>query len=265
MPATYAHDCFGKEVYKTLPAPVKDRILSHKELFLIGLHGPDILFYYKPLSKDPVKCIGNSIHDLPAADFFIPASKQLKAMKNQDGAFSYLFGFICHFALDCCCHPYIAIKEEEGLTHAEIEGEFDRFLMVRDGLEPLSHSQTCHIVPSRKNAEIISEFFPEINEDVMVKALRSFVFFSDLMTAPKEPKRTIIQTGLRLSGHYDSLHGHIINKVPNPQCEDSCHILFDLKKKALPLAKELICNYHDYLLGFCELDSHFQKTFGADK
>ena len=46
MPTTYAHDLFGKEVYKRLPSDMKALIRRHGDLYRIGLHGPDILFYY---------------------------------------------------------------------------------------------------------------------------------------------------------------------------------------------------------------------------
>ena len=53
MPTTYAHDLFGKEVYKKLPSDMKALIRRHGDLYRIGLHGPDILFYYM-VSKNPV-------------------------------------------------------------------------------------------------------------------------------------------------------------------------------------------------------------------
>ena len=51
MPTTYAHDRFGREVYEQLPANLKKIIRENKKLYLIGLHGPDIFFYYHPFSK----------------------------------------------------------------------------------------------------------------------------------------------------------------------------------------------------------------------
>ena len=53
MPTTYAHDLFGKEVYKRLPSDMKALIRRHGDLYRIGLHGPDILFYYM-VSKNTV-------------------------------------------------------------------------------------------------------------------------------------------------------------------------------------------------------------------
>ena len=54
MPSTYAHYLFGKEVYKNLGDNIKNMINQNKELYLIGLHGPDILFYYKPLQNNSI-------------------------------------------------------------------------------------------------------------------------------------------------------------------------------------------------------------------
>ena len=54
MPTTFTHDVFGKDVLKRLPAPLKETIKSAKGLYRIGLHGPDIFFYYRPLYKNHV-------------------------------------------------------------------------------------------------------------------------------------------------------------------------------------------------------------------
>ena len=51
MPTTYAHYKFGKEVISALPRPLRSTVENHRELFDIGLHGPDILFYYHPMKR----------------------------------------------------------------------------------------------------------------------------------------------------------------------------------------------------------------------
>ena len=52
MPSTYAHYRFGQEVLKELPNDIKKIIIENKELYDIGLHGPDLLFYYLPLKNN---------------------------------------------------------------------------------------------------------------------------------------------------------------------------------------------------------------------
>ena len=57
MPTTYAHDLFGKRVYRKLSAKLQHLIRSNGNLYRIGQHGPDILFYYF-ISKNPVTQYG---------------------------------------------------------------------------------------------------------------------------------------------------------------------------------------------------------------
>lgn len=46
MPTTFTHDLFGREVYRMLPQEEREKIRRHGRLYRIGLHGPDILFYF---------------------------------------------------------------------------------------------------------------------------------------------------------------------------------------------------------------------------
>lgn len=63
---------------------------------------------------------------------------------------------ICHYALDSECHPYIEkIIHKSGISHNEIEMEFDRMFMVEDKINPIKHLSTRHIHPTFKNAKII--------------------------------------------------------------------------------------------------------------
>lgn len=54
MPTTYTHYRFGMDVLSQLPDSLKKEIEKNLSLYHIGLHGPDILFYYKALSRNKV-------------------------------------------------------------------------------------------------------------------------------------------------------------------------------------------------------------------
>ena len=62
MPSTYAHYRMGQEVKEKLRGEERRIIAAHSELYLIGLHGPDIFFYYKPLRIHPINQIGYGTH-----------------------------------------------------------------------------------------------------------------------------------------------------------------------------------------------------------
>ena len=53
MPTTYAHDLFGQRVYTFLTPEIKQVIRKNKNLFRIGLHGPDILFMTFQIPESP--------------------------------------------------------------------------------------------------------------------------------------------------------------------------------------------------------------------
>ena len=68
----------GQEVIKQLSDPVREIIMENKELYDIGLHGPDILFYYHPLKVDPVNSIGYRLHEHSGKFFFERAAKVIE-------------------------------------------------------------------------------------------------------------------------------------------------------------------------------------------
>ena len=103
MPTTYAHDLFGKEVYKKLPSDMKALIRRHGDLYRIGLHGPDILFYYM-VSKNPVTQFGIDMHNEKARAFFEEGMRQVRR-NNDEALLAYLLGFGCHYMFDSACHP----------------------------------------------------------------------------------------------------------------------------------------------------------------
>lgn len=92
MPTTYAHYKFGKEVISALPRPLCSTVENHRELFDIGLHGPDILFYYHPMKRNTVNGQGYDLHDKPADLFFRHAAetceKKRKIRQRQEHIFT---------------------------------------------------------------------------------------------------------------------------------------------------------------------------------
>ncbi len=70
MPSTYAHYCFGKAVLSKLSENLQRIVFSSRALYDIGLHGPDLLFYYHPLTANRINAIGYGMHERPAGEFF---------------------------------------------------------------------------------------------------------------------------------------------------------------------------------------------------
>lgn len=264
MPTTYAHYSFGQRVSQAVGEREGKIIEDYSELFHFGVHGPDLLFYYNALSKNPVNQLGSRLHALPGKCFFENAARVIHGQEKQEAFYAYAYGFICHFVLDVYCHGYINEKiKASGITHAEIEAELDRELMVRDGFNPVSHKVTGHLAPSVENARIIQEFFPNIDEKQIYKTMKDMVFYLNMLTAPAKAKRSVIFALLRASGHYESMQGLIINYEKNPQCEDSTDKLLLLYEDAIKPAARLITEFEACVRQQAQLGDIYEYNFSS--
>ncbi|WP_313344747.1 zinc dependent phospholipase C family protein [Sedimentibacter sp.] len=262
MPTTYAHYTFGQEVLKNLNDETKRIINENIELYNIGLHGPDILFYYQPLKPNLISKTGHDLHEHTANTFFENAGNEIINSKNFNASCSYILGFICHFMLDSHCHPYIRLFENDELTHGEIETEFDRFIMLKHNKKPVSFKPASHIIPSEYSARIISRFFEGISSENILRALKSMKFNLNLLVAPWIIKRYIIFAGLKLSGNYKKMRGLIMNYESNHQCDELNKNLYDLYEKAIIKAVEIIHEYYNNLNAQDGINSYFNRNFG---
>ena len=264
MPSTYAHYLFGERVLARLNEETAAPVRANRQLYDIGLHGPDVLFYYHPLTNNKVNSIGFGMHGRHADKFFAAAKDVCLLAADKDAALAYAFGFVCHFALDVNCHGYIENKiAVSGVRHTEIESEFDRALLLQKGIEPLSAKLTEHIVASDANARVIAPFLG-VTPKQAKKALRSMKFYNELMRAPRAGKRLLVNTAMRLTGNWKEMHGMMIAKRPIPACKDSNLRLFKLMKRAEDECLSLIGNFAAFVAGKEALSPAFSRTFGPN-
>ena len=266
MPTTYTHWKFGTEIYGRLPDSIRRDVDRSPELYAIGQHGPDIFFYYNAVTKNPVNRLGNAMHSQPAAAFLEPAAERLRWLPADHGHRAWVYGFICHFMLDSCVHWYVEDKiAAGGVSHSEIEAEFDRILMVRDGLDPVSFQPVGHIVPSAENALVIAGFFPELSVLQVQKSLQDMVRYLKLLVCPGKAKRAFLTNGIRILGLGQSIGDMIINLEPDPRCADSNAELTRLFNLALDETVEILVEFEAAVRNGTPLPSRFSRTFGPDK
>ena len=195
----------------------------------------------EPLVANPVNQVGYAMHDRPGIEFFRQASLVMQKAENKEACEAYIYGFCCHFALDVSCHGYIDEKiAESGVSHTEIEVEFDRKLMLTDGFNPLTHNLTVHIHPTLKNAEVISPFYKNVTPQQAEQALQGMITNNKLLIAPSYFKRFLIYGLLKATGNYKEMHGLLVNYSENPQCTDSTQMLMQLYLYAEKLSELLI-------------------------
>lgn len=264
MPSTYAHYAFGQAVLEKMPPAQKEIIQKHRDLYDIGLHGPDILFYYHPLKKNPISALGYAMHEQKGRLFFESAIKILQTKKVPDSHLSYLYGFLCHFALDAKCHPYVEkYVRTNHLSHTTIEVNFDRYLLENKGINPLKYHLSQHIQPSMKAGEIISPYFPQTTPQNIYTALRLMDFYHRLLHASFDSKRQILYLGIDLTKHSE-FKDQVMTKKAHPQCELSNHHLNHLMHEAIYDACDFIYIFDQAIKNGNPLPVDFDHTFGED-
>jgi hypothetical protein len=266
MPATYAHLRFGREVFSLLPDKFQSVILKEPSLYAIGLHGPDIFFYYMPFKSNPVSRLGSELHRKRGRFFFERAGRILESRGEKEEDLSYVLGYLCHFTLDVYCHAYINQRvEETGASHTAIESDFDRDLLLRDGYEPTARDLTAHIHPRKDYARVIAAYHPETKPATVYRSLKDFVFYNDLLLAPDPAKRKLLTSLFRVFDPKGKLMEHMIMEEADPRCEETRAVLLEKYSAAVPAAADLIGRFHDMAGGILEWDDLFDLTFDSVK
>ena len=261
MPAIYAHNQFGNKVLQKVDMERRVAILKYLRQFRIGLQGPDYLFFYKPLSKNPISQIGFQIHERPAREFMEHAKKVIKNCGMDSPEYGYIMGFICHFTLDSECHPFVAKEiERTGICHVELESEFEKFMMRKNGEEPLSYPVGKTFPTDKATADCIVKFYEGVEPKEAWHALKSMKNYKSFLVSPGKVKYTLLDKGMKLTGHYDELQGHLLKPVDNPKCQETNAGLYERLVNAVPLAEQLMKEFDAYLDG-AELNERFNRNF----
>ena len=269
MPATYAHYKFGKAVYRSLPKEIRQILKENRAAYLLGLHGPDLVFYYRPFGKNRVNQLGVRMHKEKASGFFETGRRRYQERPSYV-LLSYLCGFLCHFILDSECHPYIGCyMEEHGLGHLEIETDFDRYLLEKDGFDPTRHCCTRHLIQDLDTEEAIASVFEGLTADQIDQSIRGFCFCIRGLQCPGPAKELFLRTVFALIGQKDNLEGLIMNGVPNPACRESREFLEERMNLAVQAAARAI---REYVEGIDKdtplsprLDRDYEKAPSGDK
>ena len=140
MPALITHYIQADKTLEALPNNISHEII--RPAFLLGAQGPDFLYFHRVLPiimpGKSQRSVGTALHNIPPDRLFGSFANYL--CKNYNAAaMSFALGFLCHYALDSVCHPYIYslqrkiieqnnIKYFDGFVHSKIEHSIDILL-----------------------------------------------------------------------------------------------------------------------------------------
>lgn len=200
MPDIWAHILFGEEVLTGITGVETGWIKRWERLFRLGCQGPDFYFYYRfwPWQEtNRIDDIGRKIQNQVGGQFVRTAVRYLKNLgaqrvssvnaqsfpqpvdKSGDNLVEseeyqellvYLFGFICHYALDAAVHPYIHYKsgvfiKSEPSTHKYygnhklMESTLDSILLQeKRGVQPRDEAAQAQIDVGVRLPRVVLEF-----------------------------------------------------------------------------------------------------------
>ena len=263
MPSFYAHDRFGAIAARLLREDLREIIAGHGRQYAIGLQGPDLFFYYRPWGENPVNSYGVHLHGVSAYPFFRRALGTVRTYGRDSAEYAYLLGFIGHFILDSECHPYVdEMIRKTGVTHLEIESEFEKFLLRRDGRNPLSYPVYELIPTDKRTAEAIAPFYSDaITPEIIQRSLKEFKMVKRLFVRPGAVGQTAIHLAMKAFGRYDAMKGLMNLRRDNPACRESNEGLFQRFDNAIELAVRMMENFDSALRSGVRLDGRFDRTF----
>lgn len=266
MPSFYAHLRFGREVFAAAPEKIRNAV-TNINLFNMGLQGPDFLFFYKAYTSNRDKRINqlaDIIHKNSCTDFLTRLFAEQTVHPATD-TFSYLLGFVCHFALDHACHGYVeeCVKTLE-FDHMENETEFDRYLMQRDNKHPLHFKMHPLISITDSEARTISDVYKTyriLTPEIVTQCFSDFARIKKIFYAPSRIKQKILLFGLKKLNIYDSYQGCIMRSKINPHTVQTNERLFELYTQGVKNAGTLIENIYAVVTENAPLSSGFDFDF----
>lgn len=261
MPTTYTHHRFGDRCTAALPPEGGQAVQRHRSLYDIGVHGPDLFFYYHPLKANEVSAYGSQLHRQPARSFFERAKPVWERYGDKDEMLAYLLGFLSHFVLDSACHGYVEqARKELDISHNRLEALFDASLMRADGLVPSQVRRGAPLQPSPERAAVIARFFDQTPQTVLA-ASRGQVRVMGLLYSPRGIKKRVFRALLRALGIGSSFDDLFIDDDIPAGCQEALAELNRLFDQALaeygPLAEALL----RYLDGGGPLPARFDRNF----
>lgn len=258
MPSVYAHYRFGAQLIAKMPPKTQRTVRRFRQLYDMGLHGPDILFYQSLLPGGKLR---DKFHAQTGSAFFERICRNIR-LRPSEGARAYLYGVLAHYALDCLSNPFIhRVSQEKKISEDVIITEFDRFLLNMDGKKP-PHLQDLsgHIKLTPGECDTVAAFYPNIRPGAVGKCVEHMAQVTHLLSLPQGQQRQWVDKGMQLV--LPKLAGRVMAIHPNRDCaalNPSLLRLYDMAADRYPVLLEQL---HAHLRGNAPLGPDFSVPFG---
>ena len=170
MPSCVVHNYFAKKVLEGLNPEIKEIISKHEQPYLVGSQGPDLMFYLRYEQK-PLNELGMIQHQSFNAYEVFKASGGYARGLEDDTVSAFLFGQLCHYAIDKNIHPYVYHREKDlpgyytkgarKYIHVVFESALD-YICIRDFIKGNTRTFKAEISIFRRSAERNWKYYSEI-------------------------------------------------------------------------------------------------------
>ncbi len=165
MPAMITHYLLARRLLPLSGFPKMPR----QDAFLLGAQGPDILYFHRafPWQRGQKGFPhGNALHEVCPSELVDTLSQLVIETPGDDldVVYSYVLGFLSHYAADRMIHPYVCYWQDQMMKdeptfaktanpyHYRIESALDTLLLKHDRGEYVSAFQLASLIP-KKDAE----------------------------------------------------------------------------------------------------------------
>lgn len=259
MPSNYAHYRFGVTILPTLPGDVRRTIQRFRRLFDVGLHGPDIFYYQPLLTKGTNRFLGIKFHEQSGRDFFPRVCRTVR-MEKSEATQAYLYGLLLHYCLDSVCHPFVEEQTKLGpARHAQIETEFDRYLLELDGkVPPCIQDLSPHLKLTPGECETVAKFYPGTSGNTIKACLNNMGNTLRLLTVPEGPRRLVLRKTMELAGFGDM----VMHCGPDSSCAQMNEPFLARYEEAAAHVPEMLAQLQANMTYNAPFEDEFQANFG---
>ena len=261
MPSVYAHYRFGAALLPGMPADARRTVQRFRRLFDLGLHGPDIFYFHTFPLNTATRYLGVKFHEQTGQEFFQRVCRAVR-LERSEAALAYLYGVLCHYCLDSVMHPFVKEQAKAGsATHLEIEGEFERYLLEKDGkVPPCAQDLSNHLKITPGECETVAKFYSPASPRNIKDSVNGMAFIVKLLSAPEGAKRTVIQKGMGVVAR--EFTGLMIPAEPNPSCAHLDESLLELYEQAAAQFPEMLSQFQAHMTYTAPFGPEFEPIFG---
>lgn len=200
MPFHYAYYRFGSQVLTALPPRLQRSVRRFRQLYDMGLHGPELFRYAPPLRAAAAANVLKKYRGQTGKAFFERVGRMIR-LHPTEGAVAYLYGLLAYYALHSLTAPYLSRQAEAGQARSAIGAEFDRYLLELDGKGPAHlYDRSTHIRLTPGECGTVSAFYPPATSGLVESCTKTMAERIRSLTLPQGLRRDLLEKALKAAG-----------------------------------------------------------------